>query len=269
MENLFKITRRIFVFLIFFFVVQNGISQQNFFVYKINGAPYISVKDSVKSISKGSVIGKNSLVVMHENDKLLFINDKGEIFELGKKGKFLYRDLKKIPAIEDNTSFARKYLNYVWKEMTNNMATRNDKSGVVYRGDEIVLMRYPADSIKIYYSEIKFKWDSIKDKTKEYYFVLKDVDTDKTIMIGTHDTSITLFVDDVILKQGSNYKWAIVETKYYNDSKTVFYNFKILDKTEFEVFEGEIKEISKFFAKLGLTKKEIRKNICQDYKICY
>ena len=269
MENLSKITKRLFVFFTFFFIVQNAISQQDFIVYKINGEPSFKLNDSIKSITKGSMIKRNTLVVMNKNDKLHFINDKGEIFELNKAGEFSHNDLQKISAIEDNTTFARKYLSYVWKEMTNNMATRNDKSGVVYRGDAIVLMRYPADSIKIYYSEIKFEWKSIKNKTKEYYFILKDIDTDKTTKIGILTTSISLFVDGAILKQGGNYKWAIVETKYPNYNKTVFYNFKILNKTEFETLGKEIKEISIFLKGLGFSKKEIRKIICQDYKICY
>ena len=158
----------------------------------------------------------------------------------------------------------------MWKEFTNNIVARRDKSGVVYRGDGIVLMRHPADSIKIYHSEIKFEWDSIKDKTKEYYFILKDLDTDKTTKIGTLATSISLFVDGTILKQGGNYKWAIVETKYPNYNKTVFYNFKVINKSEFETLEKEkIKEISNFLEKLGFSKIEIRKTICQDFKICY
>ena len=269
MENLSKITKIFFVLFTFFFVVQDAISQQDFFVYKLNGEPYFKVNDSVKSITKGSSISRNTLVVMNKNDKLSFINDKGDIFELSKIGKYSYNDLQKIPAIKDNTTLTRKFGTYLLKELTNNITTRNDKSGVVYRGDDIVLMRYPTDSIKIYYSEIKFEWDSIKDKTKEYFFILKDLDTDKTIKIGTLATSISLFVDGSILKEAGNYKWAITETKYPNYNKTIFYHFKVLNKSEFEALEKEINEISIFLKDLGLSKNEIRTTICQGYKICY
>jgi len=269
MENLFKIAKKQFVLFAFFFVVQNIVSQHEFIVLKLTGEPYFIVNDSVKSISKGSVMNKNKLVVMNKNDKLYFINDKGDVFELSDMGKYSYNSLQKIPALKDNTTFTRKYSSYLWKELTNNLETRNDKSGVVYRGDDIVLMRYPADNIKIYYSEIKFEWDSIKDKTKEYFFILKDLDSDKTIKIGTLTTSISLFVDGTFLKENGNYKWAITETKYPNYDKTKFYNFRVLNKSEFEELEKEINDISTLLKRLGHSKKEIRKIICQDYKICY
>jgi hypothetical protein len=139
----------------------------------------------------------------------------------------------------------------------------------VYRGDDILLMRHPADSIKIFKSEIKFEWNNIKDKVKEYYFILKDVDTDQVTKIGTHATSISLFVDSSILKEGKHYKWAITETKYPNYNKTIFYNFTLLSQAQFDALEKEIKSISSFFKKLNYDKKDIRKIICQDYKICY
>ncbi len=260
----------LFVLYSLFFVMQHTSAQQDFLVYNLSGEPYFLKNDSIESITKGSLIDRNTLIVMHMNDKLHYYNDKGEVFELNEKGEYTYRTLKKISAVKDNSTLTGNGFRYLWKELTGNMATRNDKSGVVYRGDDIVLMRHPADSIRIHYSEIKFEWDSIKGKTKDYYLILKDVDTDKTIKIGTLGTSISLFVDGTILKEGGNYKWAIVETKFPNDNKTIFYNFKILTKSEFEALQkNEIKEISNFLVKLGLSKKEIRKNICQDYNICF
>ena len=94
MENLSKIGKRFLVFSTFFFVIQNAISQQNLFVYKVEGQPYIEVNDSVKSISKGSVIDSNTFVIMNRDDVLYFINSKGNKFELDKTGKFSYDDLR-------------------------------------------------------------------------------------------------------------------------------------------------------------------------------
>jgi len=269
MENLFKIAKVFLLCATFFLTIQDAISQQDFFVYRVKGEPYIEVNDSIKSITRGSKIDKNTMVKMNKNDMIYFINDKGDIFELFSTGEYTYGDLQKIPAITDNTSFTQKLSSYMWKEFTNNIAEKHDKGGVVYRGDDIVLMRHPADSIKIFNSEIKFEWNNIKDKVKEYYFLLKDVDTDQITKIGTHSTSISLFVDGSILKEGSHYKWAITETKYPNYNKTVFYNFTFLSQAQFEALAKEIKEISKFLAKLDFDKKEIREIICQDYKICY
>ena len=259
-----------FILPIFLVVGIPLMAQNNFFVYKYDGQPYVIENDSVKSITIGLNINKRSTLVINDNESILFINEAGEVFNLNEEGEYSYKQLSKIKPQENTSSFVKKMFQYLWKDFTNMAYERKNIAGVVYRGDGIALMKHPADSIKIYYSEIKFEWDSIKDKTKEYYFILKDLDTDKTIKIGTLATSVSLFVDSFILKDGGNYKWAITETKYPNYKKTVFYNFKILNKSEFEALEKEeIKEISKFLEKLGFSKNEIRKTICQDYKICY
>ena len=260
--------KSVFFFMVFF-VVHYGISQETFFVYKVKGEPFMKINDSVKSVGKGSELNEKTTVSINENDVLYFINNQGDIFVLNHPGKFSYSDLQKTPAIKDNTSFSKKFFGYVWKEFTNKTASRNDKVGVVYRGDDNILMRTPNDSIQIYSSEINFEWDSIKGKTKEYYLVLRDLDTDKITKIGTHSTSISLFVDDFILREGGNYQWCITETKYPNYKKIVFYNFKLLNQSEFESLDDEIKNISEVLKEIGLSEIEIRETICQDFKICY
>ena len=269
MENLSKMKKNISSFLIFFYVFHYAISQETFFAYKVKGEPYVEANDSIKSITKGSNLGPFVSVTLNKNDILHFINDSGNIYVLNNPGKYSYSDLQMTPAIKDNSSFSKKMFSYMWKEFTNNTASRNDKKGVVYRGDDIILMQYPADSVKIYYDEIKFEWDQIKDKTKDYYFILKDCETDRITKIGTRSTSISLFVDDSILREGGCYKWTITETKFPNYKNTVFYSFKILKQTEFEALDIEIESISKFLLELGFTNEEIKIVLCQDYKLCY
>ena len=258
-----------FILLIFLAVGIPLLAQNNFFVHKYEGVPYVIENDSVKSMTIGLNINKRSKLVINDNESLYYINEAGEVFNLNEAGEYNYRQLSKIKPQENNSSYVKKMFQHIWKEFTNRANKRKNNTGVVYRGDGITLMKHPADSIKIYYSEIKFEWDSINDKTKEYFFILKDIDSDKTIKIGTPATSVSLFVDGSFLKDGGNYKWAITETKYPYDNKIVFYNFKLLNKSEFEDLEKEVKEISKFLKELGFSIKEIRKTLCQDYKICY
>ncbi len=272
MENLFKI-RCLTVFILFIFISHNFYAQNNnnFFVYRFLGEPYLEINDSIKPVTNGSIIDENTILTMNMNDEIQFINEKGDVFDLVSTGDFRLNDLLKIPTIKNTNSYVRKYFSFVWKEFTNNVVARSNKSGVVYRGDEIILMQQPVDSIKIYYQvyEIKFEWKSIKDKTKDYYFILKNLDSGEISKIGTLATSISLFVDGTILKEGGNYEWAITETKYPNFNKTTFYSFKLLNTSEFEAMEEELKSITKFLKNIGLSKNDIQKAICQDYRICY
>lgn len=269
MENVFKITRKILALAIFFIGFQYGTAQSDFFVYKVSGEPYIEVNDSIKSVTKGSVLNKDTSLTMNRNDIIHFIDEKGDMYELYSTGKFNHADLQKVPILESNTTFMRKMFSYLWKEFTNTMASRNNKSGVVYRGDEIILMRYPADSITVFSGEVHFEWEPIEGKEKDYYFILRDVESKQLITIATPSTSLGLMVDGNLLQASKTYEWTITETKYPNLKKTPFYSFKLLTQDEFAARQNEIKEISKFLKQIGLSKTEIREAICQDYKICY
>jgi hypothetical protein len=268
MENLFKINRILVLILFNFFVFQLAFSQHGFVVHRVNGEPYLQVNDSVKSVTKGSLLDKNTLLTMGRSDNIHFINDKGDIFKLFDSGTFSYSDLEKIPALENNSSFLRNSLSYAWKEFTNTLAVRNKKSGVVYRGEELIVKLNPVDSAFIAGSEIRFEWLPKKDKEKDYYFIFRDVTTGLTTTIGTPSTAISLTVDDNLFKFGNEYEWTITETRF-PPKETPFFKFKILTKDEFKSKQGEIKQISSFLKDNGYSKAEIRKTLCQDFKICY
>ena len=89
MENLSKITKVFLLFTTFFLIVQDAFSQQDFFVYQVKGEPYIEVNDSIKSITRGTNIDKNTIVNMNKNDMIYFINDKGgsTLFKLSVLGR--------------------------------------------------------------------------------------------------------------------------------------------------------------------------------------
>ncbi len=269
MENLFKIKRHLLVFTVFIFVTQYAISQQDFFIYKVKGEPYIEVNDSIKTVTKGSILSSNTFLNMNSDDVVHFIDDKGGMYELLNTGTYSYSDLQKIPAIKDNTSFTRKVYSYVWKEFTNNMPTRSNKSGVVYRGDDEILMSYPADSVSVFGGEIRFGWQPKKNKENGYYFMLRDVETGSIITMGTPATSLSLMVDDNLLKTGKQYEWTITETRFPNLKETLFYQFRLLTEDEFKAKQGDIKRINSFLKQLGYNKAEIRETRCQDFKICY
>jgi hypothetical protein len=235
----------------------------------MDGSAFLQVNDSTKTITKGSLIDKKTTLVMNTNDKLTFINKKGEAITVNKSGKYSHKDLSKMKPQQESNSFAKNLFAYAWNNFTNNVSTTKNKSGVVYRGDNIVLMRHPADNIKIYASEIRFDWNEVKDKAKDYYFILKDLETNSITKVGLLSNSLSLFVDGSILKESHNYEWTIVENKYENLNKTKFYSFKTLNSSEYEALKEELDALTKYLKELGFNKREIRATICEDYKVCY
>ncbi len=266
MEQLYKIKK---ISLLFFFLGYLSINaQSNFYAYKIEGKPTMLLNDTLRKVSKGTKIPKKSSVQLNKNDKLLFINESGELFKLAEAGKYMYNDLKNKTAIKDKSSFTKKYFSYVWKQFTNN-TTNKTKTGVVYRIDNIVLMQQPADSIKIYFPEIQFSWNRTKEENETLYFILKEKGKNHITKIGTNNTSLTLFIDNQLLKRGKEYQWAVSKTKYPNFEKVKFYHFELLDSKQFKAIQEELSELTKGLEKLGFSQIEIKQMICEDYKMCY
>lgn len=268
MENLFKINRYLLVLPGFLLVFQLALPQQEFIVHRVKGEPYLEVNDSIKSVTKGSILNANTFLKMNRDDVVNFVDENGDMFQLIKTGTYSYKDLKEIPAVENNSSFLRNSLSYLWKEFTNTMPARNNKSGVVYRGDEIIQILYPKDSSSIIGNEVRFAWKPIKNKEKDYYFMLRDIETGLITTIGTPSTSVSITVDNNLLILGKQYEWTVTETKY-PDSNIPFYHFNLLTEKEIKDKQKEIKQIMSFLKQQGYNSIEIREVIFQDFKICY
>ena len=256
----------IFAFVVFGFTAYG---QNDFFIYQIKGEPYLEVNDSIKSASKGSLLTNGTDLIMNRDDEVQFINEQGDIFELISTGTFNHKDLMTVPAKENNSSFSRKVFSFVWKEFTNNIAFYNNKSGVVYRGDEYPPMIIPSGNASILSDEIQFEWRPLKDKKKNYYLLLKDVTSGNITTIGTPSTALFLTVDNNLLKPGTTYEWTITETRLPNMEKLEFRSFDILSPEDLRSKASEIKNLNASLFKLGFTRDEIRRILCEDYKLCY
>ncbi|MFK7782751.1 hypothetical protein [Psychroserpens sp.] len=270
MENIFKINKAFSLLVVLMLTGQFCFAKKNkLFVYKYEGTPNIEVNDSLKVVKKGTLLDKKTKLIMHRDDVVFMVNDSGDVFELIQTGTFSHKELLDLKPITTNSSFAKTYFSYVWKEFTNTDVLRRDKSGVVYRGDDIILMRYPADSTNIYNNEIRFEWDRIPNKEKDYYIIVRNADTKEIVKIGTPVNTISLMIDGTILKQGQSYEWAITETKFPNMNKIPFYTFHIMTNDEFKDIKKNISLISTDLKRMGLTNSEIQDAICQDFKLCF
>ena len=269
MENIRKIAKTS-LFLLVTFLSLNLFSQDDFYVNKFEGIPYLKVNDSIKQVTKGLPIKKNDVLTLNDDDIVHFINKEGDEHIIDNPGDYSYSKLLEVPAIENPSSFTKTYINWMWGKFRNNKVDKRSRSGYVVRGDDILLMQYPVDSAKVYGDEVSFKWNAIKDKEKNYYLVLKDVETDEIkIIIGTPATSLTLMVDNNLLKLGHDFEWAITETKYPTKDKTIFYSFSLMEESDFKALNSEIKSIISYLKLQGLDRSEIQKTLCEAYKICY
>jgi len=267
MENLFKI-KTLLILTLAFTSAQGIQSQNNLFVYKFSGQPVVEVNDSIRPMTKGTVIDESTSLIMNRDDILHFINEQGTLFELISTGRFSQKELLKVPAMQNNSSFSQKTFSYLWKEFTNSIALRNNKSGVVYRGDQLNLL-WPTNNDAIYTSEIKFDWEPVENKKKPYYFILRETETGSMTKIGTYTNSVILFVDNALLKNGKNYEWTVVETKFPNLEKLEFNEFMVGTQKEFEDLKAEIGAISRLLNDMGLNNREIKDAMCVDFKKCY
>jgi len=256
------------VFALLFIFGATVYSQNNFIVFKVEGAPRLLQNDTIRTVTKGSIIDFTSKLTLHRDDSVLIINEEGNLIKVDDERTYTYNDLYYIAPEKDDSNFTKKYFAYVWNQFTNNRKIRT-KGGVVYRVDNNSLMIEPSDSVKIYFPEIKFVWKKDDAVDKTYYFILKNLKTNHITKIGTRNDELRLFVDNVILKRGTNYEWAVSETKYPDLYEVTFYNFELLDNEQFKSLSFEISSITTGLQKLGFASEEIKKMLCEDYKICY
>ncbi len=267
MENLFKI-KTLLIIILAIASIQGMQSQNDLFVFRFSGQPFIKVNDSIRPLTKGTALSQSTSLIMNRDDILQFIDEQGNLFQLVSTGKFSQKELLKIPAMKNNSSITQKSFSWLWKEFTNNMALRNNKSGVVYRGDYLNLIG-PLNNVDVYSSEITFEWEAKENKKNAYYFLLRDTETNIVTKIGTVTNSVTLFIDNSLIKYGKSYEWAVVETKFPSLKKLEFNRFNVRTQKDFEELETEIASISRLLNDIGLDDQEIKDIMCVDFKKCF
>ena len=127
MENVFKITRKILALAIFFIGFQYGTAQSDFFVYKVSGEPYIEVNDSIKSVTKGSVLNKDTFLTMNRIDIVLFLDEKGVKIIQQKNGGY------KIQILARRTSDQEKCRVNVTTQIKRGMKNIEEKMPSLYQ----------------------------------------------------------------------------------------------------------------------------------------
>tara|TARA_R110002051_G_scaffold180913_3_gene250407 strand:- start:75981 stop:76775 length:795 start_codon:yes stop_codon:yes gene_type:complete len=240
-----------------------GIAQNDYYVFKKSGKPFFNTD---LPVLRGGVFSTSDVLVLHKQDTVLLINKNGELFELKKPNTYSFNTLKYFKKEENTDSFTKKYFSYVWKKFTNQQEIRQ-RPGVVYREERNIKLLTPIDSIRWNVPDIVFSWKNTTDSTKVYLH-LEDLTTKHIFKIGINGNSLHLFIDNIILKNGNSYKWAVTTEPYPDFNDITFNNFELLNRESYMALENEMKALTIALKLLGFSEIDIKKSICKDYKFC-
>lgn len=263
MEKLYEVIRK--GLLLLFFCCALAVQGQNsLVVFKTEGRPMLKVKDSLKTLSKGSEIAKDAIISLKEAENVLAIDELGNCYKTNRTGDYTFTDLLNSPTTADNSSFTKKYLTYIWNQFTNQNTTKS-KTGVVFRNDNFTLLQ-PTDNVKFFAPEIEFVWNIDAEVS---YFMLKDLSSSHITKFGVSGNSLTMFVDNVILTKGNSYEWTVSDKKFPNLEETEYFSFSILTNEEFAALKSDLDAFKTDLSAIGFSTEEIKQLMCSDYKICY
>lgn len=245
------------------FMSNEMVGQDDFYIFKKSGQPFFNMDIPVH---RGKVFGQVDTLTLHELDTVFLINRLGELFELKEPRAYVYNSLHTYRKQSNNDSFTKKYFSFVWKQFTNQQEIRQ-RPGVVYREDRNIKLSTPIDSIRWYVPEILFSWQNRTD-VETTYFHLQDVETKHITKIGTTSNSILLYKDNLNLKSGNRYRWAVTTTPFPDFNDVKFNSFELLTKEDFLELKKEMEALTRALKLLGFTEGDIKNAICMDYKFC-
>lgn len=238
-------------------------AQEPYFVFQKSGTPIINTEAPLR---RGEMIGGLDTLMIKQFDTVFLINQVGEVFELNSPASYTYNIIKDFRKVSDRKSLSVAYFTFVWKQFSNQKEIRQ-RPGVVYREDRGIVLTKPMDSIQFYVPEIEFTWNN-KTDTKKVYFHLQQENSEHILKIGTTSNSIVLYRDQVVLRAGTRYKWAVTEEAFPDFRLVNFNSFKLLTKSEYVAFKEKMKALTTGLELLGFSEKDIKRAICLDYKFC-
>lgn len=239
--------------------------QEQLMIYSVKGEPEIQQDiNGVKKAAKGFVLSSKDVAILKPSDTLLIISNDGKGYQLTKAGSYAYKDVFKNEIKYESSSFTSKFFSYVWDEFSNNRKQKA-KIGVVYRNDRLVIIE-PLDASKLFTSEIRFEWES---EFEENYFHLKNMENNHVTKIRLKGNSLSLFVDNNLLKRGVTYQWAISKEKFPDLNQIQFYTFSLVTTKEFNELKTDLAEFKTEMKRLGFNDNEIKLSLCNDYKLCF
>ncbi|AFL79894.1 hypothetical protein Aeqsu_0381 [Aequorivita sublithincola DSM 14238] len=241
------------------------VNAQEYAVFKTTGTPNLSEGSNTLPISKGILL-KTGKVELKNDDTLILINNFGEVFEIDSPGSYAVIDFENHKKESSKENFSSQYFSYVWKQINKKEATQNH-TGNVYRDALIDVLVTPLDSTSIFKNDVTFSWQSNK-KDEQYYFFLKNNETNTVSKIKVGCNSLTLYVGSNLLEKGNTYYWGVATTEYPDFTRIKMNQLNYLNSEQFETKKEEFNELTESLTEIGLTKTEISEQLCQYNKFC-
>ena len=238
-------------------------AQEQYCVFKVEGKPMLN--DSIP-LQKGVFINTGQFLKLDEKDKVVLLDETGAIYELDKKMYIPFKNIEKFTKRPEQTSFTLKYLKFIWDKLWQEEEKEN--IGVVFRSDWASIPLKPADSVFIYGSDVVFNWQE-KQTDETNYLFLRNNDEKEYLKLSTNGNTLTLPVNDKILKSDSSYYWSVSSEREPEMKDLYFHSFYLLGEDSFNLKMREFKEVWKEFEALGFTEDEIKNSFCEDKGLCF
>ena len=215
-----------------------------------------------QKISKGDFINEGDIIITNKESNLILVNKEGTLFKIPKSEKTSFNSIAKFSLESESDTFSKKFLQYVWEKF--NKKKNNNHIGVVFRLNEMEL-KQPSDSTLIFSPEITFEWQS-PDASEKTYLFLNEVGKSHYFKIGLRDNSVTLFIDNFILKPGKKYQWTISPELFPDLNSLKKYQFKILTENDYQIFMQKHEKFIKNMMSVGIDERDIKLFLLDNYK---
>lgn len=215
-------------------------------------------------LTKGMFIKDKSTVLVSRTTEIIAISAGGEAFQINKEGEYKYSRILKQRVIENSKGLTSKYFKLIWDELLKKSSGKTIIGGV-FRGD--ILMEFPLDSTSMASSRLTFKWKT-EDGVKQYYFFIKNVESEEVIKLATNGSELSLYKNQAIFSNGNKFQWSVSKIEFPNHKNIPFYTFTLIDRAEYDVLKTNYKDLINDLKVLGLSNAEIENSLCETYRIC-
>ncbi|MCZ4317503.1 hypothetical protein O4H26_00725 [Aequorivita viscosa] len=229
-----------------------------YFVFETQGEASLGGNQEIR---KGDQIKEGDVIHTHKDSYLILVNKEGKLFALPKSQKISFDTIPQFSQKTDTDSFSIKFLRYVWEKF--NKQKNNNHIGVVFRLDEIKL-KQPSDSILVFSPEITFEWLGMDPSEKTYLF-LREVGKSHYLKFGIRGNTVTLFVDNYILKSGKEYQWAISPKLFPDLESLKKHQFKILTENDYNILLQKYDKFIKSLMAVGIDGEDIKLMLLNNY----
>ena len=244
-------------------VSPKAIGQEYYCVFKVDGNPLLN--DSIP-LQKGVFINSGQFLKLNDKDEVVLLDEAGTIYELDKKMYIPFKNIEKFSKRPEQTSFTLKYFRFIWNKLWQD--EQKDNIGVVFRANLANILLEPVDSVFIYKTEVVFNWLEKQPGETNYIFIRNTTENDY-LKLSTNGSTLTLPVDDKILKSDNSYYWSVSSESKLEIKDLNFHSYSLLGEESFNLKISEFKEIWQEFQALGFTDDEIKKTFCEDKGLCF